>query len=113
MTGISMLVRRVESARLRRYRASHAKNAVSTSARMAGIRFFTDKGHILLAIESRQVTLKQAAGQVVIIPDVPPVMNPTVEAKLKQIPTGPGVYLYKDGTGQTIYVGKAKSLRNR
>jgi excinuclease ABC subunit C len=40
-------------------------------------------------------------------------MNPTVEAKLKQIPTGPGVYLYKDGTGQTIYVGKAKSLRNR
>ena len=40
-------------------------------------------------------------------------MNPTVQAKLKQIPGGPGVYLYKDGSGQTIYVGKAKSLRNR
>jgi excinuclease ABC subunit C len=40
-------------------------------------------------------------------------MNPTVEAKLKQIPPGPGVYLYKDADGQTIYVGKAKSLRNR
>src|SRR6185369_1662445 len=40
-------------------------------------------------------------------------MNPTVEAKLKRIPSGPGVYLYKDETGQTIYVGKAKSLRNR
>jgi len=40
-------------------------------------------------------------------------MNPTVEAKLKQIPPGPGIYLYKDGSGQTIYVGKAKSLRNR
>ena len=40
-------------------------------------------------------------------------MNPTVQAKLKQIPAGPGVYLYKDGSGQTIYVGKAKSLRNR
>src|SRR5215467_12159696 len=40
-------------------------------------------------------------------------MNPTVQAKLKQIPAGPGVYLYKDATGQTIYVGKAKSLRNR
>src|SRR6516225_10807986 len=40
-------------------------------------------------------------------------MNPTVEAKLKRIPPGPGVYLYKDPTGQTIYVGKAKSLRNR
>jgi excinuclease ABC subunit C len=40
-------------------------------------------------------------------------MNPTLEAKLKNIPAGPGVYLYKDDTGQTIYVGKAKSLRNR
>ncbi len=40
-------------------------------------------------------------------------MNPTAEAKLKQIPPGPGVYLYKDISGQTIYVGKAKSLRNR
>src|SRR5206468_12932664 len=40
-------------------------------------------------------------------------MNPTVESKLKRIPPGPGVYLYKDATGQTIYVGKAKSLKNR
>src|SRR5262245_61397096 len=40
-------------------------------------------------------------------------MNPTLEGKLKQIPAGPGVYLYKDVSGETIYVGKAKSLRNR
>src|SRR5947208_14803001 len=40
-------------------------------------------------------------------------MNPTLEAKLKNIPPGPGVYLYKDAASQTIYVGKAKSLRNR
>lgn len=40
-------------------------------------------------------------------------MNPSVEAKLKRIPPGPGVYLYKDASSQTIYVGKAKSLRNR
>jgi len=40
-------------------------------------------------------------------------MNPTVEAKLKNIPPGPGVYLYKDDRGQIIYCGKAKSLRNR
>ena len=40
-------------------------------------------------------------------------MNPTLEAKLQQIPAGPGVYLYKDASTQTIYVGKAKSLRNR
>ena len=40
-------------------------------------------------------------------------MNPSLEAKLKRIPPGPGVYLYKDTSSQTIYVGKAKSLRNR
>jgi excinuclease ABC subunit C len=40
-------------------------------------------------------------------------MNPTVQAKLQQIPPGPGVYLYKDAGAQIIYVGKAKSLRNR
>ena len=40
-------------------------------------------------------------------------MNATLEAKLKNIPPGPGVYLYKDNENQTVYVGKAKSLRNR
>ena len=40
-------------------------------------------------------------------------MNATLEAKLKNIPPGPGVYLYKDSENQTVYVGKAKSLRNR
>jgi len=40
-------------------------------------------------------------------------MNSVIETKLKSIPPGPGVYLYKDNAGQTIYVGKAKSLRNR
>ena len=40
-------------------------------------------------------------------------MNPALEGKLKRIPPGPGVYLYKDVSGQTVYVGKAKSLRNR
>jgi excinuclease ABC subunit C len=39
-------------------------------------------------------------------------MNPTIESKLERIPPGPGVYLYK-AAGLTIYVGKAKSLRNR
>src|SRR5437867_2875083 len=40
-------------------------------------------------------------------------MNPIVQAKLGEIPPGPGVYLYKGDSGQPIYVGKAKSLRNR
>jgi len=29
------------------------------------------------------------------------------------VPTSPGVYLYKDFSGEVIYVGKAKNLRNR
>lgn len=33
--------------------------------------------------------------------------------KVKTFPTTPGVYLMKDDTGVVIYVGKAKSLRNR
>src|SRR5664279_5385183 len=33
--------------------------------------------------------------------------------KVGQLPFAPGVYLYKDGGGRVIYVGKAKSLRNR
>jgi len=33
--------------------------------------------------------------------------------KVSQLPSQPGVYLYKDGSGKVIYVGKAKSLRSR
>lgn len=33
--------------------------------------------------------------------------------KLKQLPQDPGVYLMKDSRGTIIYVGKAKSLKNR
>ena len=33
--------------------------------------------------------------------------------KVSQLPTQPGVYLYKDGNGTVIYVGKAKNLRSR
>ncbi|HLC48545.1 MAG TPA: excinuclease ABC subunit UvrC [Candidatus Norongarragalinales archaeon] len=31
----------------------------------------------------------------------------------ESIPNGPGVYLYRDGAGEIIYIGKAKSLRSR
>jgi excinuclease ABC subunit C len=36
-----------------------------------------------------------------------------LEEKLSNLPIEPGVYLYKDSKGKIIYVGKAKSLRNR
>ncbi|HEY6188693.1 MAG TPA: excinuclease ABC subunit UvrC [Pyrinomonadaceae bacterium] len=37
----------------------------------------------------------------------------TLEDKLKNLPTSPGVYLHKDDAGKIIYIGKAKNLRNR
>jgi len=40
-------------------------------------------------------------------------MNSALESKLRNIPSGPGVYIYKDTGGRPIYVGKSKSLRNR
>ena len=33
--------------------------------------------------------------------------------KIRSLPTGPGVYLYRNAEGEIIYVGKAKSLRAR
>src|SRR4051794_28711063 len=38
---------------------------------------------------------------------------PALDEKLKSLPTKPGCYLYKDDSGQVIYVGKAINLRNR
>ncbi|HEX7310188.1 MAG TPA: excinuclease ABC subunit UvrC [Gaiellaceae bacterium] len=36
-----------------------------------------------------------------------------VAEQLKNLPTKPGVYLFRDDAGQVLYVGKAKSLRSR
>ena len=33
--------------------------------------------------------------------------------KSSDIPTNPGVYLYRDEAGEILYVGKAKSLRSQ
>lgn len=40
-------------------------------------------------------------------------MNKALEAKLSQLPKGPGVYFHKNAAGETIYIGKAAVLRNR
>src|SRR5437763_10933174 len=40
-------------------------------------------------------------------------MSATLDEKLQNLPTSPGVYLHKDEAGKIIYVGKAKNLRNR
>ena len=36
-----------------------------------------------------------------------------LEARLASLPDSPGVYLFRDGNGEVLYVGKAKSLRKR
>ncbi|HET7103966.1 MAG TPA: excinuclease ABC subunit UvrC [Terracidiphilus sp.] len=36
-----------------------------------------------------------------------------LQEKIRSLPTGPGVYLYKNAEDEVIYVGKAKNLRSR
>lgn len=38
---------------------------------------------------------------------------PTVAEQIASVPDAPGVYLWKGGSGEVLYVGKAKSLRKR
>ncbi|HKB93187.1 MAG TPA: GIY-YIG nuclease family protein, partial [Gaiellaceae bacterium] len=40
-------------------------------------------------------------------------MAARVENQLKSLPAKPGVYLFRDADGAVLYVGKAKSLRQR
>ncbi len=40
-------------------------------------------------------------------------IDPGLVAAVEQLPTEPGVYLFKDRKGVVLYVGKAKSLRSR
>src|SRR5438067_5606814 len=40
-------------------------------------------------------------------------MSKRLEEQLKNLPTKPGVYLFRDERGEPLYVGKAKSLRPR
>ena len=37
----------------------------------------------------------------------------TLDEKLKNLPTAPGVYIHKNEAGKIIYIGKAKNLKNR
>ena len=36
-----------------------------------------------------------------------------IKEKIQQFPLSPGVYLMRDATGEVIYIGKARSLRQR
>ncbi len=40
-------------------------------------------------------------------------VDPALKAELEALPEAPGVYLFRDGAGSVLYVGKAKNLRNR
>jgi excinuclease ABC subunit C len=44
-------------------------------------------------------------------PITPATLSPA--EKVRQFPTGPGIYLMKDAQGRVIYIGKAKNLRAR
>lgn len=39
------------------------------------------------------------------------VMDPRIADKVARSPTGPGVHLFTDALGGTLYVGKAADLR--
>lgn len=39
--------------------------------------------------------------------------NDKLDIKIKNLPTSPGVYIFKNSAGAIIYIGKAKNLRNR
>ncbi len=48
------------------------------------------------------------------MPTAPPFeIHMDLQEKIRELPTGPGVYLYKNAEGEVIYVGKAKNLRSR
>ena len=40
-------------------------------------------------------------------------MKPHLETRLRTLPAKPGVYVFRDETGEVLYIGKAKSLRSR
>ncbi|MGH3078141.1 MAG: GIY-YIG nuclease family protein, partial [Gaiellaceae bacterium] len=40
-------------------------------------------------------------------------MRENLEEKVRSLPRGSGVYLFRDEAGAVLYVGKAKSLRSR
>lgn len=40
-------------------------------------------------------------------------MNINLEAKIKNLPSDPGVYQFLNEKGRVIYVGKARNLKNR
>ncbi len=40
-------------------------------------------------------------------------MNKALQAKLKELPTAPGVYFFRDAKGKIIYIGKASMLKRR
>lgn len=44
---------------------------------------------------------------------MPSPAKPDLQAKLRDVPHQPGVYLHKDRLGRVIYVGKARDLRKR
>jgi len=40
-------------------------------------------------------------------------MHPTLRERIDNLPTSAGVYLFRDGEGEVLYVGKSENLRAR
>lgn len=40
-------------------------------------------------------------------------MHPEIEEQQRRLPDRPGIYIFRDGRGKALYVGKAKSLKKR
>lgn len=40
-------------------------------------------------------------------------MDETLQKKIDHLPSGPGIYMFRDGRGELLYIGKANALRSR
>lgn len=80
----------------------------------------------MMKLRNRQDKIRNGEGRIENL--LPEILNPkstftnpqsesstiqSLEEQIQGLPTSPGVYLMKDNEGAVLYVGKAKSLRNR
>jgi DNA polymerase III subunit epsilon len=95
--GLSALIERFKLACPNRHRALDDAAAVWSFLQI--VRESIDPSKISRAVDMLMKT-----------PSLPPGLD---EDALKRLPTGPGVYIFYDGDGTTLYVGKSRNVRTR